>query len=139
RRERFPMAIGKGVVVPASAQNEDSPRVWQSRGSIARPEHWLSTLRPRPYGAEDARLASGHGPGLPGGIGYPQGCYERFPRCIPTSLPPFLGFSGRNASLPLSLGGGPLPAPGGGGAPTPLAGASRRLPAATRIPDGRRG
>src|SRR5262245_34267985 len=79
RRERVPLAVGKDVVAPASGNNKGSPRVRQSRGSIARPEHWLSTLRPRPYGAEDARLASGCGPGLPGGIGYPQGSYERFP------------------------------------------------------------
>src|SRR5207248_73678 len=37
-----------------------------SRGSIARPEHWLSTLRPRPYGADDARRASGCRPGSTG-------------------------------------------------------------------------
>ncbi len=32
---------------------------YDSRGSIARPWPWLSTLRHRPYGAADARLASG--------------------------------------------------------------------------------
>ncbi len=32
---------------------------YDSRGSIARPWPWLSTLRHRPYGADDARLASG--------------------------------------------------------------------------------
>src|SRR5262249_24273970 len=45
RRERTPMAVGRGAVAPASGNSEGSPRVWQSRGSIARPGHWLSTLR----------------------------------------------------------------------------------------------
>jgi len=34
-----PMAVGRSVVAPASGNNKGSPRVRQSRGSIARPEH----------------------------------------------------------------------------------------------------
>jgi hypothetical protein len=40
-----PVANGEGAAAPPSGNSEGSPRVWQSRGSIARPEHWLSTLR----------------------------------------------------------------------------------------------
>jgi len=42
--------------------------------------------------AQDARLASGCWPALPGGIGYPQGSYERFQ----ITHPPFPGFPGAN-------------------------------------------
>lgn len=45
RRESSPMAMERRIVAPAAWQNEGSPRVRQSRGSIARPQHWLSTLR----------------------------------------------------------------------------------------------
>lgn len=52
------------------------------RGSIARLSSSLSTLRPagRPDGTQDSFPAAGHA--LPGGIGYPQGSYERFQSCF---------------------------------------------------------
>src|SRR5262249_37491084 len=43
-----PTVVGRG---PRSAKAEGSPRVSQSRGSIARPQHSLSTLRPGPCGS----------------------------------------------------------------------------------------
>ena len=63
------------------------------RGSIARPRHSLSTLRRvgHPTTTQDSLPAAGQA--LPGGIGYPQGSNERFPRCflhrflLPQALP----------------------------------------------------
>ncbi len=43
------MACREGAAAPPSGNSEGSPRVRQSRGSIARPEHWLSTLRGGDY------------------------------------------------------------------------------------------
>src|SRR5262249_9938939 len=44
-----PVALGAGVVAPASGNSEGSPRVRQSRGWIARLGHWLSTPRRNDY------------------------------------------------------------------------------------------
>ncbi len=73
---------------PRADKTEGSPRVGISGlNSTA----WALAV----YASQDglphrhARLASGHGPGLPGGIGYPQGCCERFPRCIRYIPSPF--------------------------------------------------
>ena len=49
---------------------------------MARPWSWLCTLRAAGCPYPHATLASGCGPALPGGIGYPQGSHERFPHCI---------------------------------------------------------
>jgi hypothetical protein len=57
---------------PVSRQVKGS-RGYGSRGSIARPEHWLSTLRRRPCGTADARLASGCRPGSTGWDCLPTG------------------------------------------------------------------
>jgi hypothetical protein len=64
---------------PRHAKTEGYPRVSQSRGSIAGRGHSLSTLRGVgcPAATQDSLPAAGQA--LPGGIGYPQGSYERFP------------------------------------------------------------
>jgi hypothetical protein len=61
---------------PVSKQAKGS-RGYCSRGSMARPEYWLSTLRPRPYGAADARLASGCRPGSTGWDWLPTGLLRK--------------------------------------------------------------
>src|SRR5438552_508674 len=73
-------------VAPVSMQAKGS-RGYCSRGSIARPEHWLSTLRRmgHPTTTQDSLPAAGQA--LPGGIGYPQGSSERFPGVVVTSFP----------------------------------------------------
>ena len=58
-----------------------APTSREFRGSMARLRHSLSTLRSAVHTAPRKTrfwlLAA-----LPGGIGYPQGFYERFPRCF---------------------------------------------------------
>ena len=54
---------------------------------MTRPGHSLSTLRTRRLPDAAARLASRCGPALRGGIGYPQGSTERFPRCSYIVIP----------------------------------------------------
>jgi hypothetical protein len=68
--------VGRG---PPTYQTEGCPRVWQSRGSIARPKHSLSTLRNDPHGSPRKTRFR-----LPAqlyrvGLDYPQGSDERFP------------------------------------------------------------
>src|SRR5262249_31573814 len=53
---------------------------------------YASSLR-SPGSMQDSLLAAGQA--LPGGIGYPLGSYERFPRCIPYIFSPFPKLSGR--------------------------------------------
>jgi hypothetical protein len=65
-----------------------APTTIAFRGSIAGPRRSLSTLRNLKLPPDHARLASGRWPALPGGLGGPQGSYERFPSCFLTSLPP---------------------------------------------------
>jgi hypothetical protein len=79
---------------PVSMQAKGS-RGYCSRGSIARPEHWLSTLRRvgLPTATQDSLPAAGQA--LPGGIGYPQSSNERFPRCIRYIFSPFPKLSWR--------------------------------------------
>ena len=67
-----------------------APRAFNYEGSprevISGLNHTASALAvyASPGGSphQDARLASGCWPALPDGIGYPQGSYERFPRCF---------------------------------------------------------
>ena len=66
-----------------------APTIMSFRGSIAGPRRSLSTLRQLELPPTDARLASGRWPALPGGLGGPQGPYERFPSFFLNSLPPF--------------------------------------------------
>ena len=59
------------------------------RGSIARPLHWLSTLRRGSYPPTTQDSLPAAGQALPDGIGYPQGSNERFQVC---GYPPFQSF-----------------------------------------------
>ena len=79
---------------PRELEDEGSPRVIASRGSIARPWHWLSTLRPPDCSGHDARLASGCRPGSAGWGWLPTGFRKRFQSI--TCCPPFPGFTWRN-------------------------------------------
>jgi len=77
---------------PAFCQQRGLTRGRQSRGSIARPEHCLSTLsRPSPLRAETQDLLfPGPGPGLPVWIGYPRVATKGFSNdvsYIPLPLP----------------------------------------------------
>ena len=62
---------------PPTETRRRLPRKYDFRGSMTRPWHSLSTLRPR-VASSDARLASRFWPALRGVIAYPQGSYERF-------------------------------------------------------------
>jgi len=77
---------------PPLVRTARAPASMGFRGSIAGPRRPLSTLRQRELPPINARLASGRRPALPGGLGGPQGPYERFPSCFLTSLPPFPSF-----------------------------------------------
>jgi len=70
---------------PQQASNEDSLHCG-FRGSIARPQHSLSTPRSPRSPEVHARLASGCRPALPDGIGYPQDSNERFQLCFVHSI-----------------------------------------------------
>jgi hypothetical protein len=58
RSDRTLLAQAERRCCPRDVQDEGSGG-YSSRGSIARPWHWLSTLRPVGYPHQDARLASG--------------------------------------------------------------------------------
>src|SRR5207247_6517326 len=68
---------------------EGPPQHDKFRGSIPRPQHSLSTLRPAgcPARTQDSLPAAGSA--LPGGIGHPQGSFERFPLMRLTSASSF--------------------------------------------------
>ena len=85
---------------PRSGNAEGYPRVRQSRGSIARPGHWLSTLHQDPCGAccktrfrLRARLYRV-------GLATHRVPTKGFRDVLVTSLPPFPSFAWRNATLP---------------------------------------
>jgi len=59
---------------------------------MARLRPWLSTLRHRPYGAADARLASGGWLGPAGWDWLPTGLLRKVSKT--TSYPPLLSFPG---------------------------------------------
>jgi hypothetical protein len=64
---------------PRSGEAEGCPQVRRSRGSIARPERLLSTLRRWTLLSPSQDSLPAAGQALPGGSGYPQGSSERFP------------------------------------------------------------
>jgi hypothetical protein len=66
---------------PANGQKRRLPRRKRFRGSITRPWHSLSTLRPAGYPAQTPDTLPVVGRTLRDGIGYPQGSNERFPEC----------------------------------------------------------
>jgi hypothetical protein len=68
-------------MAPAMATAK-APTIRHFRGSIARLEHSLSTLRRASHLAATQDSFSGAGQALPDGIGYPQGSDERFPSCF---------------------------------------------------------
>jgi len=72
-----------------------------NEGSMARLRPWLSQLRRRPYGAADARLASGGWLGPAGWDWLPTGLLRKVSKT--TSYPPFLSFSWRKDGLHKSL------------------------------------
>ena len=82
-------------VLPPLCPQRRLPRYPVFRGSMARLWNSLCTLREVDCSAKHATLASGRWPALPGGIGYPLGSNERFPRSILPSLPPFPSFAWR--------------------------------------------
>ena len=88
RRDRRHQAMRCADAAPVRLKTK-ARRGWCSRGSIARLGHSLSTLRRARYrdATQDSLPAAGQA--LPGGLAYPQGSYERFPRVVVTSLPPF--------------------------------------------------
>jgi len=69
-----------------------APAMRSFRGSIARPAHWLSTLRSpgRPGTTQDSLPAAGQA--LPGGGRYPAGFHRKVSALHP--LPPFPSFPG---------------------------------------------
>jgi hypothetical protein len=81
---------------------QHGPRWWHGEGSkqevISGLNHTASALAVyaspggSPHKTQDS--LPGTGQALPDGIGYPQGPYERFPRCVLTSPPPFPSFPG---------------------------------------------
>ena len=82
---------------PAESMHDEGPSDQNPalifRGSITRLLQSLSTLRRqgRPCSAQDSLPAASYA--LPGGVGYPQGGYERFLMLI-SHLPPSPGFAG---------------------------------------------
>jgi hypothetical protein len=97
--------LGRG---PRQANTEGYPRVTQSRGSIARLEHALSTLRPDPHGPR--RKTRFRLPARLYRVGFasPQGSNERFLRCTRLHPSSFPKLAWRNGHLwpcvnPLSL------------------------------------
>jgi hypothetical protein len=77
----------------------DSDHEGPSGYSLSRLNHTASTVAAyasRLGRPARARLASGCRPALPGGIGYPQGHYRRFPS-VTSLLPPSPGLSWRDA------------------------------------------
>ncbi len=81
RRDQRYQAITVGQHGPTRIQL----RGLSTRGNFGARSHGIGTrcLRFAPWVTpKDARLTSGCWPALPDGIGYPQGSYERFPRCF---------------------------------------------------------
>ena len=95
-RAGVPSRFGTPVLSPLYRRRRPQQEV-SFRGSITRLLRSLSTLRRRrPRPAQDSLPAAGYA--LPGGIGYPQGGYEKF--LMPIShLPPFPGLAWRDDSL----------------------------------------
>ena len=81
---------------PRQRNNEGSPREYVFRGSMTRPWHALSTLRPR-IAPSDARLASRCWPSSAGWDWLPTGFDRKVSVMLPTSLPPFPGFAWRSS------------------------------------------
>jgi hypothetical protein len=63
---------------PPSLRQRRLPTTRLFRGSITRPWHWLSTLRPRGYPRRTQDSLPAAGPALRDGIGYPQDSNGRF-------------------------------------------------------------
>jgi hypothetical protein len=82
RQDRCPLALAGHRRGPSFSDSTGSCELTKFRGSIAGHSHSLSTLRRvgRPTTTQDSLPAAGSA--LPGGIGYPQGSCERFPRIV---------------------------------------------------------
>jgi hypothetical protein len=95
RRDRRHQAIRCVGAAPVRLKTK-ARRGWCSRGSIARLGHSLSTLRGARYrdATQDSLPAAGQA--LPGGLAYPQGSSERFPRSNRYISSPFPKLAWRN-------------------------------------------
>ena len=97
-RAGVPSRFGTPVLSPLYRRRRPQQEI-TFRGSITRLLRSLSTLRRRgrPRPAQDSLPAAGYA--LPGGIGYPQGGYEKFQMPI-SHLPPFPSLAWRDESVP---------------------------------------
>ena len=95
RRDRRHQAMRCVGAAPVRLKTK-ARRGWCSRGSIARLGHSLSTLRRARYrdATQDSLPAAGQA--LPGGLAYPQGSSERFPRSNRYISSPFPKLAWRN-------------------------------------------
>ena len=106
-----PLAVGRSIVAPGLA----TPKARRGFGNLGAQEHGVDTGCLRFAGAvtsPHARLASGHGPGLPGGIGYSQVATKGFRDVSVTSLPPFPSFRDAKAACQLAGHGSKQARPG---------------------------
>ena len=94
RRDRLVRPLRR-VDAVAVRLTTTTPAMWCFRGSITRPQHSLSYASPTglPRPTPDSLPAAG--PALRGGIGYPLGSSERFPKMM-RSPSPFPKLSWRN-------------------------------------------
>jgi len=98
RQDRKHLALDGAPMLPPLCQRRRLPRV-----VLSRLNHTASALavyaspRPSRDGTQDSLPAAGYA--LPGGIGYPQDCDERFPKTTASLLPPFPSLAWRNGTL----------------------------------------
>src|SRR5579885_2202319 len=88
--------FGRG---PRSGKAQGLPRVCQSRGSIARLQHWLSTLRPRPYSRGRKTRFRLRARLYRVGLVTHRVPTKGFRDVLVTPLPPFPSFAWRNCHL----------------------------------------
>src|SRR5258707_13848886 len=97
RRYRHKAKLRQVGTAPRTAYGEGSPReVISGLHHTASALAVYASLCGFRRTTQDSLLAAGQA--LPDGIGYPQGSYERFPRCLLTSLPPFPSFLAQTLS-----------------------------------------
>jgi hypothetical protein len=95
RRDRTRLALTACRRGPRSDKTDGSPRVLLSGLNDTASVLAVYTLQGTLLVATQDSLPAA-GQALPGGIGYPQGCDERFQRCY--TLSPFLSFAWRNVA-----------------------------------------